>query len=550
MSWPSNQDCRPAGRVALGRAACMAVALALGLAGCVAGPNFVPPAAPNVPRYTATPLTELGKAASAAPTSASTPAAAAAAAVSPAALGLDSSVPTPAQWWSLLDSPRLDATIQTALADNRDLVATRARLAQAQQLVGVAEAALFPSVNLSAAAGRVRYGPAFLGPEKFPPFSYFDVGPNVSYAFDVAGGLRRGVEQQRAVAESQFDQLQAATLALSGNVAVQALMAASAQAQLASLQAVLDDDRQNLRLVQGAFDAGGATRVDILNAQSQLANDQTLLPPLRRQLSLAQDALALLVGRAPGVWPAPDFQLSEFHLPAQLPLVVPSELAHRRPDIQAAEARLHAATAAVGVATANLYPQITLTANASLQSTVLQKLFNASGIGGGFAGNLTQPLFDHAALRDKQRAAVDEMHAALADYQQAVLSAFGQVADALESLDHDQELLVSEQSAVQTSAQNLALTRESYAAGNSGVLQVLDAQRQDAQARLGLVRAESQRLQDAVQLLLAVGGPISTGHPGSAPPGAATAPAAAAPIATAPVATAPAAALPALASTR
>jgi NodT family efflux transporter outer membrane factor (OMF) lipoprotein len=266
-----------------------------------------------------------------------------------------------------------------------------------------------------------------------------------------------------------------------------------------------------LTLVQDAFSAGAATRVDVLNAQSQLANDQTLLPPLRRQQALAADALALLVGESAGQWQPPHFTLQDFSLPARLPLALPSALAHRRPDILAAEARLHAATAAVGVATANLYPQISITANASLQANLITRLFNASGIGGGLTGSLTQPLFEHGALRAKQRSAVDEMHAAMDDYQQAVLGAFRQVADALQGLEQDQALLASEQSAVQTAAQNLALTRESFQAGNSGVLQVLDAQRQDAQARLGLVRAEAQRLQDAAQLLLAVAGPLPLG---------------------------------------
>lgn len=496
MSWLNEP---PAARAVAGAATALAAALvaSLTLEGCVAGPNFVPPAPPSTPRYTPGPLNDLGRnAPSAAPQ-------------------LDTALPLPARWWSLLDTPRLDATIQAALSGNRDLAAARARLAEAQEMVGIAEAQLFPVVDLSATAGRVKYGPAFLGPEKLPPFTYYSVGPAVSYAFDVAGGRRRGVEQQRALAQSQLEQLQAAALVLSGSVTVQALVVASAHSQLDSLEAVLADDRQNLKLVQDAFDAGAATRVDILNAQSQLASDQTLLPPVRRQLSLAQDALALLVGRAPGDAPAPDFHLTDFHLPDRLPLSLPSELVHRRPDIQAAEARLHAASAAVGVATANLYPQITLTGNASLQANVLQKLFNAGGIGWGLAGALTQPIFEHGQLRARQRAALDEMHAALADYQQTVLSSFGQVGDALESLDHDQELLVSEQAAVQTAQQNLALTRESYAAGNSGVLQVLDAQRQDEQAQLGLVRAEAQRLQDAVQLLLALGGRIPSDSAGA-----------------------------------
>jgi NodT family efflux transporter outer membrane factor (OMF) lipoprotein len=462
------------------------------LCGCVAGPNFSTPSSPQPQRY-------LGAGAAGATGSVGG---------AGSALQFDSTLPMPAQWWSLLQSPQLDATIRAALAGNRDLAAARARLAQAQELIGVSEAALYPRVDLDASAGRVKYGPAFLGPEKLPPFTFYSVGPNVSYAFDFAGGTRRSVEQQRALAQSQQQQLQAAVLALSGNVAMQALAAAAARTQIDTLTAVLNDDRRNLQLVQDSFDAGEATRVDILNAQSQLAADQTLMPPLRRQLSAAEDALALLVGRTPAAWAAPTFQLDQFHLPSRLPLVLPSELAHRRPDIQAAEARLHAATAAVGVASANLYPQINLSANASLGATVLQALFNASGIGAGITAGLTQPLFNHGALRAKQRAAVDEMHAALADYQASVLGAFRQVADALQGLDHDRELLDSERSALATSTQNLDLTRQSYSAGNSGVLLVLDAQRQNQQARLGLVRAQAQRLQDAVQLLLALGGRV------------------------------------------
>jgi outer membrane protein TolC len=172
----------------------------------------------------------------------------------------------------------------------------------------------------------------------------------------------------------------------------------------------------------------------------------------------------------------------------------------------AAEAQLHAATAGVGVASANLYPQISLTATASLQANVLHSLFDAKSDAGGLTGNLVAPLFDHGALRAKQRAAVAIMHSALASYEQVVLNSFGQVADALEALNHDEELLTGERSAVATAADNLALTRESYSAGNSGVLQVLEAERQNQQARIGLVRAQSQRLQDTVQLLLALGG--------------------------------------------
>lgn len=483
------------GHLVGGSVAASALVLAL-LGGCMSGPNFTPPPVTTDTVYTKAPLPQLS---------------------APSELTLANAPPMPAQWWTLLGSARLDDAIRAALQGNHDLTAARARLAQAQELTAVANAALYPQIDLDAAAARQKYGAAFLGPEfKLPAFDSFSVGPNISYAFDFAGGRHRTIEQQRALEQAQQQELQAAALAVSGNVAMQALAIASAQAQLEALEAVLGDDQRNLQLVQDAFNAGSATRVDILTAQSQLANDQTLLPPLRRQVAIAQHALAVLVGSTPASFTAPDFRLGEFHLPATLPLVVPSELAHRRPDIQASEAQLHAATAAAGVAAANLYPQISLSANASLQANVLSQIFTIGNGGYGLTGSLTAPLFNHGALRARQRAAVDAMNAALADYQQSLLSAFGQVADSLEALDHDQELLTSEQAALETSSQSLALTRESYSAGNSGVLQVLDAQRQNQEARLGLVRVQGQRYQDTVQLLLALGGALPQAAAGSA----------------------------------
>ena len=160
----------------------------------------------------------------------------------------------------------------------------------------------------------------------------------------------------------------------------------------------------------------------------------------------------------------------------------------------------------MGIAAANLYPQISLTASASLQSTALHALFDSNSTAGGLTGSLAQPLFNHGTLRARERAADDAMRASLASYEQVVLRSFGQVADALEALDHDAELLASEHSAVEISGENLSLTRESYRAGNTGVLQVLEAQRQSQQARLGLVRAQAQRYEDTVDLLLALGG--------------------------------------------
>src|ERR1700730_6617305 len=232
------------------------------LCGCVAGPNFVPPKEDSPSGYTAAPMTHQP-----------TPAASAGEAAG-----------EPSAWWQALNSLQLDVTIRAALARNRDLAASRATLAQLQALSAASEGAEYPRLDLDASAGRQKYGAAFLGPQNLPPFTFYSVGFGVSYLFDFAGGVRRSVEQQRALAVSQLHEVEAAELAVSGNVAHQALAAASARAQIQSVEALLADDETKLKLVQDAFEAGSANRVDVLNARSQRANDQTLLPALRREL--------------------------------------------------------------------------------------------------------------------------------------------------------------------------------------------------------------------------------------------------------------------------
>jgi NodT family efflux transporter outer membrane factor (OMF) lipoprotein len=411
-----------------------------------------------------------------------------------------------ADWWQEFHSEDLDQAMEHALAGNRSLAAARASLRQAHEAVTAQAGAEYPQVDLDAGVGRDKYGAQFSGPIVFPPFTYYSVGPSVSYLLDYTGGERRAVEQQRALEENQRYQLQAAYLSLTGNVARQAVASAAASAQIEAVQALLDEDRKNVELVHTAFEAGAETRVSLLAAQSQLANDETLLPPLRQQLAVARHALSVLAGEAPAAWTPPGFSLEQMQLPQQLPLSLPSELAHRRPDILAAEAKLHAATAAEGVAVSQLYPQITLSASVSQQSSSLSHLFESSNTAWGLAAGLTAPVFDGGTLRAERRGAHAATQAATASYEQTVVESFGQVADVLTALDHDAEQLAAQQNAVDSAEANLNLTRESYAAGNVGVLQVLDAERQEQKAKLGYVQAMGQRYQDTVALYLALGG--------------------------------------------
>jgi NodT family efflux transporter outer membrane factor (OMF) lipoprotein len=245
--------------------------------------------------------------------------------------------------------------------------------------------------------------------------------------------------------------------------------------------------------------------VDVTTAESQLANDRTLLPPLRQQLSVARDALTVYVGRIPADWSPPDFDLRDLTLPTVVPLSLPSELVRQRPDILAAEAQLHAAAADVGVATANLYPNFTLNANALQSATHLSNFFSGIYTAYNIGAAMAAPIFHGGALEAQQRAAKHAFDAAWAAYRQTVIQSFGQVADLLHALAHDDEAVKTQRAALAATEQALKLARLSYSAGNTTLLQLLDPERQMQQARLGLVRAETQRLIDTAQLLVALG---------------------------------------------
>ena len=454
------------------------------LGACVSAPRFERPAVMSEQRYVSEPLDSLS---------------------------LDDGAAVDAQWWKQLGSPDLDATVEAAFSGNRNLAAAQASLNEALELAAAQRGARLPSVALTASSGRQKYGAAFLGENAgtIAPFTYYSIGANVSYLLDYAGGARNAVERRLALAEVQQSTLEATRLALAGNVVLQALAIASAREQLRAVQSIVDEGAKNVDLVHKALDAGSVARLDLLTAQSQLADDETLLPPLRQQLSAARHAMAVLLGRAPADFSPPEFELGAFALPQRLPLGLPSQLARRRPDILADEARLRAATAAVGVATANLYPQIRITGSLTREALDGSGLFDRSATAFGLIGGLTAPVFDGGRLRAERRASMAALQGALASYQHTVLNAFGQVADVLTALEHDSEQIAAQQKALDLAETNLTMARESFSAGNSGVLQILDAQRLAQRARIGVVRAQAQRVQDTVELMVALGGDAS-----------------------------------------
>ena len=476
------------------------VALAALVTGsCVVGPDFKRPAPPGVDGY----LPPVEAATGPPPPQA---AANGASAASPASAGVTAQrvalgEQIPAAWWELFHCARLDETLRQAIAASNSLAAARATLAQAREAIVEARAGLYPQLDLGAGARHGSGAGAAGGGGNL-----FSIGPNASFSLDAFGGTRRRVEQETALAEDQRHQLAAAYLTLTGNSVTAAIAIASTRLQIATVEDLIKNDQKNLALVQREFDAGKVARSEVLTAAAQLESDRTQLPGLHQQLSVARHALAVLAGRAPAAWSPPDFDIAEFTLPDSLPLSLPSELVHRRPDILAAEAQLHADSAAIGVATAQLYPSITLSASLVQESSALARLLEAASRAWTVGGSLDAPLYRGGALGAARRAAVDAYDAQLATYRQTILQAFGQVADALCALEHDAELMAASRRALDIAGASLALQRSSYAAGKTSALQLIVAENTYSDARLGNARATAQRLADTAQLFIAAGG--------------------------------------------
>lgn len=413
-------------------------------------------------------------------------------------------------WWSVFGSPALDTTMRQALAGNRTLEAARATLAQARQNVAGQDGRLTgdasSSVNLEhinfAAFGFTGFPGVTL---KNPTVSLYSFGANGAYDFDLFGGKTREHESRQAEAEAQAFQTDAAYLTLTANVASQAFAIASLRAQVAALEDVTASDQSNLDVVTKAFKLGGGTRLDVSTVETELAGDESQIAPLRQQLAQARHQLALLVGQAPADWSPPDFDLDHFTQPTSVPVELPSELVRSRPDILQAESRLHAAVAEIGVAQADLYPKITLSANLAQSALHPQDLFNYAATGWSILPGVSVPIFNRGALKARQKMAEEAARAELASYQQTVLQAFVQVADALQAVRNDDASIASESRAVEASSTSLRLQRLRYQDGKSGLLPVLDNQRSYARARVSLAQARARRLNDVAQLLYATG---------------------------------------------
>ncbi|MEM5345629.1 efflux transporter outer membrane subunit [Paraburkholderia azotifigens] len=487
--------CHCAASRVVARAAVIAVVLLLlgPLTGCTVGPEYHTPAPPATGSYTPTPLPDRT-------------------ASSPGTAGLEQQFAAggdlPAQWWTLYRCEPLDALIRGALAKSPTIAAASATLHQAaENLRAQAGGELYPSVDANLNTTREKLNGATLGqPDLNRILTLYNASVSVSYNLDLFGGVRHELESLSAQVDFQRFQLQGAYLALSANIVTAAVKEASLREQIGATEHVAADEETQLGVLRKQLELGGVGRIAVLSQETLLAQTRATLPPLRQSLDRTRHQLAVLAGSLPSDTGVPEFTLSMFTLPQTLPVSLPSSLVRQRPDILAADAVLHQASAAVGVATANLYPQLTLSANFSPQSLTPAGMLKYADMIWNIGAGLTQPIFHGGQLNAKKRAAEAAFDQANAQYRQTVLLAFEDVADTLRALDHDAVALAAQTEAWRAASSSLDLARAQFRVGGVSYLSLLDAQRQYQLTVVNLAQAQAARYADTAALFQALGG--------------------------------------------
>jgi NodT family efflux transporter outer membrane factor (OMF) lipoprotein len=465
------------------------VIFAIAAGGCAVGPDFRRPEPPKVSRYTA------GRE----PDRTLDP-------------GTGAEVFTPGKdvardWFRLFGSDAASRMVSRALANNRSLRAARANLSRSEELLRAGYGVFFPQVDAQLGAGYQRFSTARFGIRTAPPeFALYTLSGSVSYLVDVWGGERRQVEALGAQRDADRYALAGARVMICGNVMNALIARAAYVAEADATRATLELQREQVRITEAQATAGTVPFVNVLAIRSQLASTEALIPALEQRVDAASHLLATLAGGFPSQGGVPDVALTDFVLPRDVPVSLPSQLVRQRPDILVAESALHAANAAIGVATAAMLPNLTLSGNIGTNAASLGDLFTPNSVFWGLTAGLAAPLFHGGTLYHERKAAIAARDGALATYEETVLGAFEQVADTLRALVHDAEALRAQKEAVDSAEEALRLVQINYRAGVSDYLQVIFANRQFLQAKIAYLDAVAERLQDTVTLYVALGG--------------------------------------------
>jgi NodT family efflux transporter outer membrane factor (OMF) lipoprotein len=470
--------------------------IVVSISGCAVGPNFNPAAAPDVSGYVP------GKLASPDPGH-----------DGPRVAGQHfvSGADVSARWWSAFKSPYLNTLVKQAVDHNPNLQTAEAAIKVAQYNALAQRGLFFPQVTGNSTSSNILVA----NPGQVPPVpitepqTQFTLVTNqltVSFVPDIWGSNFRAVENLDAVTEQQLFLLEAAYLTLTSNVVTAAIQEASLRGQIAAVQRIIAIEHNLLDILKRQFGLGQVAKGDVLLQEAALAAAEQLLPPLEKQLALQRDLLTALAGQFAANEIEQKFDLAHLKLPANLPISLPGKLVDQRPDVRAAEAFMHAASAQVGVTIAARLPNLVLSANGGSTAFNWAQSFTP---GTGFytlAASTTAPIFDGFTLYHKQKAAEAALEQAEAQYRTTVITAFQNVADALRALQSDARAMRAARHAEDTAKASLDVVQQQVNAGQVNQLAVLNAQQTYLTASVIRVQTEANRLADTAALFMALGG--------------------------------------------
>jgi NodT family efflux transporter outer membrane factor (OMF) lipoprotein len=462
------------------------------LAGCTVGPDFKSPEAPDTKNYTESALPkktvqtkgEAGKS-------------------QEFVLGQG----IQQQWWRLFHSKPLNQLVERGLQNNPTVEAGQAALKQSKEALRAGTGSLFPAIEAAGSQQRERLSATSLGSaNKGNTFELFNASVNVTYVLDVFGGARRNIESLCAGVENQRFILEGTYLTLTSNIVTTAITEASLSAQIKATGDLICSQEGVLKILEKQLELGSISQGDILTQIAQLAQTRATLPPLEKNLAQTRHALAVLVGSLPSEACLPHFYLNHLKLPNKVPVSFPSELVYQRPDVRAAKARLHQASAQIGVSTANTLPKFTLSGSYGGGSNAFNTLFNSPHLAWNYGIGILQPLFKGGTLASERRAKIAVFEEARAQYRQTVLQAFQNVADSLKAIEIDAKTLKAQVESEAAALNSLTLLKQQFQLGSINYLSLLNAERQYQLAHINRIQAEALRYIDTAALFQALGG--------------------------------------------
>lgn len=425
---------------------------------------------------------------------------------------IDTSLPSEVEaiasdWWRNFNDPILDEMVTSALTYNQDLVQASARVDEAAAQARIARNALLPQINGSAGAGRGQSSEYIAGLN--PPASNFNAAATVSWELDVWGALRRGNESARASYLASSYTRDALQLSLTAQVAQTYFQLRAYDAQLVLSQETIRTREQSLDVQTKRFNEGFLSRVEVAQAQAELADARLNGEKQALAIQTTETALSVLLGRSPREFlqaHARGHSIAEMPKALDMPTDLPANLLLRRPDIASAEQRLIAANADIGVARAAYFPSIGLTGTLGSNSLALSQLFSGPAAAWSFVGNLATPIFNFGTTQAQVKAANARQQQALAGYQKAIQVGFKDVLDSFNTQSSSTRQMKAQSDQVAATQEALKLLNLRYAEGYSGYFEVLDSQRSAYAAQLALIDAQLTQLNAQVNVYKALGG--------------------------------------------